>query len=220
MSSSSLIERIDNEVKNRSLLKHPFYQKWSEGELTENHLRGYSKEYFSLVKAIPDLVSNALDKASTSPSLQRSAIRRNLLEERDHVALWLRFCNSLDLSTKDVKKYNVAPKSKEAINELRALTASSLEEAVAALYSYELELPKISSSKISGLKKFYNLRTRDALIYFRTHEKADVRHARVWRRVLERINDEQKQECAFKASIRSLKSQWKLLDSVMERYVN
>ena len=220
MTSSPLVERIDNEIHNRSLLKHPFYQKWNGGELTENHIRGYSKEYFSIVKAVPDLVSNVLDIASRNSLVQTRAIRQNLLEERDHIALWLRFCNSLDLSAKDVEEYDATPKTKEAINELKALTSSSFEEAVAALYSYELELPKISSKKIEGLKRFYNLRTRDALIYFETHEKADVRHAKVWRKMLETINDDEKQERAFKATVRSLEAQRNLLDSVMEKYVN
>jgi pyrroloquinoline-quinone synthase len=220
MSSKSLVERIDNEIKNRSLLKHPFYQKWNNGELTEDHLRGYSKEYFSIVKAIPDLVSNTLGLASRNPLVQTSSIRRNLLEERDHIDLWLRFCNSLGLQIRDVREYDASLKSKKAIGELNKLTSSSLEEAVAALYSYEDQLPRISSIKIQGLKKFYNLRSRDSLIYFETHQKADVRHAKVWRKMLGHIEDKRKQESAFKAAIRSLEAQQKLLDSVMERYVN
>ena len=42
----SLVERIDMEIENRSLLKHQFYRMWSEGKLTVDHLQGYSREYF------------------------------------------------------------------------------------------------------------------------------------------------------------------------------
>jgi len=54
----SLVELIDLEIQNRSLLKHPFYQMWSNGELTLDHLQGYSKEYSQLVNAIPKMVEN------------------------------------------------------------------------------------------------------------------------------------------------------------------
>jgi pyrroloquinoline-quinone synthase len=44
----SLLIRIDAEIEKRSLLKHPFYRKWSEGKLTKENLAGYSMEYFQL----------------------------------------------------------------------------------------------------------------------------------------------------------------------------
>ena len=50
---SDLIQKIDMLIEERSLLKHPFYQAWSEGKLTQDALAGYSKEYFQLVKAVP-----------------------------------------------------------------------------------------------------------------------------------------------------------------------
>ena len=56
----SLIAQIDIEIERYSLLKHDFYRLWQEGRLTLDHLAGYSKEYFQLVKAVPLLVENAL----------------------------------------------------------------------------------------------------------------------------------------------------------------
>jgi len=48
-----LIQKIDQMIEERSLLKHPFYQTWSDGKLTPEALAGYSKEYYQLVKAVP-----------------------------------------------------------------------------------------------------------------------------------------------------------------------
>ena len=42
---SDLIQKIDRIIEERSLLKHPFYQSWSDGKLTRGALAGYSKEY-------------------------------------------------------------------------------------------------------------------------------------------------------------------------------
>ena len=49
----NIIQKIDEMIEERSLLKHPFYQMWSDGKLTKESLAGYSKEYFQLVKAVP-----------------------------------------------------------------------------------------------------------------------------------------------------------------------
>lgn len=52
LNMSVLIKRLDQEIEKRSLLKHPFYQMWSEGKLSMESLQGYAKEYFHLVKAV------------------------------------------------------------------------------------------------------------------------------------------------------------------------
>ena len=61
---------IDKEIQNRSLLKHPFYQMWSKGELNLNDLQGYSKEYFSMVKTIPKMVGK-IEKLTSDPESRR-----------------------------------------------------------------------------------------------------------------------------------------------------
>ena len=51
-----LMDQINAEIEKSSLLKHKFYQMWQEGKLTLDHLTGYSKEYYQLVKNVPHLV--------------------------------------------------------------------------------------------------------------------------------------------------------------------
>ena len=53
-----LVERIDEEIEKQSLLKHPFYQMWSEGKLSKEDLAGYAREYFQLVRTVPSLVDH------------------------------------------------------------------------------------------------------------------------------------------------------------------
>jgi pyrroloquinoline-quinone synthase len=86
------------------------------------------------------------------------------------------------------------------------------------MYTYEAELPKISRSKIDGLKRFYGMDSEDATKYFEIHEEADVRHAQVWREILQKI-PEKRRQTAFNAAVESLKAQNMLLDSVQEKYV-
>jgi pyrroloquinoline-quinone synthase len=209
----NVVQRIDSEIEKRSLLKHSFYKMWSEGKLTLDHLQGYSKEYFQLVKTVPRFVES-IARATGSPDI----IINNAREEAEHVELWVRFATALGVSKSDLISYGGAEKTNEAIANLMALANLTTEEAIAAMYAYEMELPKISRSKIDGLKKLYGMDSEDATKYFEIHEEADVRHAQIWREILQRIPQE-RQESAFNAAIKSLQAQNMLLDSVQEKYV-
>lgn len=207
-----IVQRIDSEIEKRSLLRHSFYQMWSEGRLTVDHLQGYSKEYFQLVKAVPKFVEG-IAKGTGSQD-----IAENAKEEAEHVEPWVRFASALGVSRNDLVNYAGADKTNAAVAKMMGLASASFEEAVAAMYAYEMELPKISRSKIDGLKKFYGMDSEDATKYFEIHEEADVRHAQVWREILQKIPAD-RQEVVFAAAVESLKAQNMLLDSVQEKYV-
>jgi pyrroloquinoline-quinone synthase len=212
--NDDIIQRIDSEIQKYSLLKHPFYEMWSQGKLTIDHLQGYSKEYFQLVKIVPKFVESIADKRGSSADI----ITKNANEEAEHIELWLRFATALGLSRTDLINYGGSEKTNAAIAKLMALSNFTFEEAVAAMYAYEMELPKISRSKIDGLKKFYGMDSEDGTKYFEVHEEADVRHAQIWREILQKIPAD-KHEAALNAAIESLKAQNMLLDSVHEGYV-
>ena len=219
-----IVQRIDSEIEKMSLLKHPFYRMWSEGKLTTDHLQGYSKEYFQLVKIIPQLVQRiAKDTVKNSDgddsNNSSTTIANNAREEAEHVELWIRFATALGLSRSDILNYGGSEKTNEAITKLMTTVVNfTVEEAVAALYAYEMELPKISRSKIDGLKKFYGIDSEDGTKYFEVHEEVDVRHAQLWREILQEIPSK-KHEVALKAAIESLVAQNLLLDSVHKNYV-
>lgn len=211
----NIVPRIDSEIEKRSLLKHSFYKMWSEGKLTIDHLQGYSKEYFQLVKTVPKFVES-ISKTTTGNS---DIITSNAREEAEHVELWARFATALGVSRSDLISYGGSEKTNEAVAKLMGLADLTFEEAVAAMYAYEMELPKISRSKIDGLKKLYGMDSEDATKYFEVHEEADVRHTQVWREILQRIPAE-RHEAAINAAIKSLQAQNMLLDSVHEKYVD
>jgi pyrroloquinoline-quinone synthase len=211
-----LIERIDYEIEKRSLLKHRFYQMWSEGKLTFNHLQGYSKEYFQLVKVVPKFVENILNMV-IDPSLKRD-INQNLKEEYEHIEPWIKFSIAMGVQRNELTTYKGQNDTNMAVSTLTQLTELSLEEAVAAMYAYEKELPKISRSKIDGLNKFYGVKSNDATKYFEIHEEVDLRHSEVWKNILQTI-PEDKQKHAINSAINSLEAQNKLLDSVQKNYV-
>jgi pyrroloquinoline-quinone synthase len=86
----TLVQSIDLEIEGRSLLKHQFYRLWSEGKLNLDQLKGYSLEYFQLVKAVPCLVTNILANCTNDENL-RKALNENREEESEHIQLWTKF---------------------------------------------------------------------------------------------------------------------------------
>lgn len=213
---NKLIYRIDQEVDKRSLLKHPFYKMWSNGELSIDHLQGYSLEYFQLVKMVPELVNNILVKMGESKL--RSIVEDSKKEEESHVEPWIRFASSLGVKRKDLLNHVCDENTKEAVSSLVDLTRNSLDEAICAMYAYEMDLPNISRSKIEGLKKFYNLSSSDSRNYFEIHQEADIRHAAIWRNMIRKVPDHKYESC-IKSAVKSLDAQNLLLDAVYEKYV-
>ena len=76
-------DRIEEARERWNVLRHPFYRRWSAGELTREELARYSGQYRHAVRAIATVSEAAADAAPERPQLQRHAA-----EERDHVALW------------------------------------------------------------------------------------------------------------------------------------
>lgn len=206
-----LVKRIDQEIERRSLLKHPFYQMWSEGKLGIESLQGYAKEYFHLVKTVPSIVERIATQSDNHD------IMTNLQEEREHIEPWVKFAVALGVKRQELEQYEVAQKTRDSVNRLLDL-ASTFDEGVAAMYAYEAEIPKISRTKLEGLAKYYNITSDDATEYQRIHASVDVKHAAVWRSILEQLPSS-RHEAAFNASVSSLIAQNMILDAVYEKYV-
>jgi len=184
---------------------------WSDGKLGIESLQGYVKEYFHLVKAVPSIVERIAAQSSNDN------IMINLKEEREHIEPWVKFACALGVMRQELEQHEVSQKTRDSVYRLLDL-ASTFDEGVAAMYAYEAEIPKISRTKLEGLAKYYNITSEEATEYQRIHENVDVKHAAVWRSILEQLPSS-KHEDAFNASVSSLIAQNMLLDAVYEKYV-
>jgi pyrroloquinoline-quinone synthase len=213
----SLIDRIDLEIERYSLLKHDFYRLWQEGKLTSDHLAGYSKEYFQLVKAVPLLVENAL--RTNKVKKYEKSIQTILQDEREHIEPWIKFSSSLQVDKTELMDCVGEDLTKQSVDNMIKLSESSFEEAVAVLYAFEKQLPKISETKLDGLAKFYGITDGDSSEYFNIHKEIDIYHSKIWENIIKESSDDQKEKI-LNAIILSLKAQNSLLDSVKTRYVD
>ncbi len=207
-----MMRKIDAIIEERSLLKHPFYQMWSDGKLDKESLAGYSKEYFQLVKAVPEFMSPIIDRAPIGRIRELAA---NMGEEQDHIELWQKFAESLGVSESELEDYEGLPKTQEAIVQLRSLMTDYVAGSC-AMYALEKEIPKISKTKLDGLKTFYGIDDDDATRYFEQHMEADVRHTASWKSILDASDrDPEKLADAARAS---MAAQNLLLDACYEEY--
>ncbi len=208
---NSLAKKIDSIIEEKSLLKHPFYQMWSDGKLSVPMLAGYSKEYFQMVKAVPSFVGEI---AKFAPQHMIDEIKANQQEEAEHLEPWAHF--AVSLGVENINSCTGMEKTTQAVSELSGLM-TSLEAGATAMYAFEKEIPKISHTKLDGLEKFYGITSESATEYFRLHMEADIRHAATWEKILDTI-PEQRHEEFLAIAAKSLDAQNHLLDSCYQSY--
>src|SRR5436309_12649156 len=101
---SDFFEQLNARIAQYDLLRHPFYQAWSMGQLTNKDLREYARDYYHHVEAFPgylDALKSRLDECEL-----RRAVSANLLDElgeenatgkpsRSHADIWLDFAEGV-----------------------------------------------------------------------------------------------------------------------------
>jgi len=213
--------RIDAKVAERAMLKHPFYQAWTDGSLPIDTLRAYARQYFHHVEAFPRAVS-AVHSACPDRDGRRM-LAENLAEEegigagkQDHAGLWLMFAAGLGESEGDVRAQQVNPETQALIDTFRRLSRQSYAAGLGALYAYESQFPEVARAKIEGLVDRYGIADEPTLRFFRVHEDADVEHSSVCRALLDRLPDAQKEE-AVAAGEELAGALWNFLSGVEAR---
>ena len=188
-----------------NVLEHPFYQRWSAGELSREELADYSGQYRHATAAIARL---SADVADSAPESERADLRRHAAEEADHIALWDGFVEAVG------GEVGAAPNA-ETQDCVDAWTAKDdrLSQLV-RLYAIESGQPAISKTKREGLAAHYDIGDGPGNEYFRVHEQADVEHAAEGRALIEAHMDRADAEAVVAAAESVFEANWRLLDGV------
>jgi len=212
---------IDTKVAERAMLKHPFYQAWTEGRLPLDTLRAYARQYFHHVEAFPRAVS-AVHSACPDRDGRRM-LAENLAEEegieaakQDHATLWLMFAAGLGELETGVRGQELNGETQALIDTFRTLSRRSYASGLGALYAYESQFPAVASAKIEGLIDRYGIKDEETLRFFRVHESADVEHSSVCRALLDRLPEGEKAE-AVAAGEELAGALWNFLSGVEAR---
>lgn len=222
-SQQELLTAIDETIKARSLLKHPFYQAWQRGQLSLEALRGYACQYVHFIRALPTFVS------ATHASCDDPAVRRRLLEnlveeeggEDNLLELWLRFGEGLGLSREGILCSQPLPETEALVQTYRRISREGpVAAAFAALYAYEAQIPAVAATKLEGLRQFYSFYDEGAIHYFRRHGDLDIKHSSFAREMLATYRGSpEAQQVAFHAADEATKALWGFLDGVHRQYV-
>jgi pyrroloquinoline-quinone synthase len=210
-------------VREYSMLKHPFYVAWTEGNLSKAVLAEYAKQYYAHVRAFPTYVS-AVHSRCEELSIRQELLENLIEEERgeeNHPELWLRFAGSLGVARDDVKAAELLPATNASVTRLKSLTQSEdYREGLAALYAYESQIPEVARTKREGLKEFYGISDEHAVSFFCVHESIDVLHQQLEKQILsERCQSADVQSRAVIAASESAKALWEFLDGVTAAYL-
>jgi pyrroloquinoline-quinone synthase len=227
MTTKEFFRELDARIAKYDLLCHSFYKAWSAGDLTREDLQEYALDYFHHVEAFPSYLAELgvrLDEGEL-----RRAVLANLCDEkgaedafgepgRPHSELWLDFVEGMGADREMLGHAPVA-EVKELMTFFNDVAGEGTpEEALAAFYAYESQVPRVAAEKARGLRAIYGADEKTCG-YFALHTTADVLHSQVWRQQLgKRVEaNPAAADKALDAAENAAKALWRALDGVEAR---
>ena len=228
MNTTQFFEQLEASIARYDLLCHPFYRAWAAGELTRDDLREYARHYYHHVEAFPCYLAELalrLDEGEL-----RRAVLANMCDEKGaaggsgkdsgphsgpHSELWLDFAEGMG-ARRDMRWHLPVAEVRELVRYFhRVASEGTPEEALAAFYVYESQVPRVAKEKERGLRQMYGADDKTCG-YFSLHATADIFHSNVWRNQLENriaANPETAQS-TLDAAEKTAQLLWQALDGV------
>jgi pyrroloquinoline-quinone synthase len=224
MNTTQFFEQLEASIARYDLLCHPFYKAWAAGELTRDDLREYARHYYHHVEAFPSYLAEFALRLDDSEL--RRAVLANMIDEKGkpgksgreavpHAELWLDFAEGLGAS-RDMQWHLPVQQIMELTRFFHNVASDGKsEQALAAFYVYESQVPRIAREKERGLREMYNADDKTCG-YFTLHTTADVYHSNVWREQLEKriATNPETAPAALEAAENAAKMLWQALDGI------
>ena len=228
MNTTQFFEQLEASIARYDLLSHPFYRAWAAGELTREDLREYARHYYHHVEAFPCYLAELalrLDEGEL-----RRAVLANMCDEKGaaggsgkdsgphsgpHSELWLDFAEGMG-ARRDMRWHLPVAEVRELVRYFhRVASEGTPEQALAAFYVYESQVPRVAKEKEHGLRQMYGADDKTCG-YFSLHATADIFHSNVWRNQLENriaANPETAQS-TLDAAEKTAQLLWQALDGI------
>ncbi len=201
--------RLESTADRWNVLRHPFYVRWSNGELSEGELSFYAGQYAHAVGALATATRSAAESADGAAARE---LEQHAAEEEAHVDLWSQFASA----TGSDRPAEPLPETAECVSAW-AGEGRELLPTLVALYAIESAQPAISETKRAGLVEHYGMEPRSrATAYFDLHTVRDHEHADSGRAMIEERLDGADADALVAEAERVLAANWRLLDGVEE----
>jgi pyrroloquinoline-quinone synthase len=199
-----LWSRLDDVHARWNVLEHPFYERWSAGELSREDLARYAGQYRHAVVALAEAADRAAHAAGAPVELAAHAG-----EEAAHVQLWDGFADAAGTDGPQPPEPETAACADAWSDNRRDLLCH-----LVALYTIESAQPAIARVKADGLREHYGFATGPATAYFDLHVERDVEHAAEGRALIAARLDGADEDAMVGEAERVLRANWALLDGV------
>ena len=224
MNSTQFFERLEASISRYDLLCHPFYKAWAAGDLSREDLREYARHYYHHVQAFPCYLAEfalRLDEGEL-----RRAVLANMCDEKGtvgkagkegvpHSELWLDFAEGMG-ARRDMQWHLPLQQMADLTHFFHGVASEGTpEQALAAFYVYESQVPRVAKEKERGLRGMYGADDKTCG-YFSLHATADVHHSNIWRNQLEKriaVNPETA-DAALDTADNAAKLLWQALDGI------
>jgi pyrroloquinoline-quinone synthase len=228
MNSAEFFEQLEASIAGYDLLRHPFYRAWTAGELTRDDLREYARNYYHHVEAFPTYLAELAIRLDEGEL--RRAVLANMCDENGtaggtgkdsacqsepHSELWLDFAEGMG-AQRDLRGHKPLPEINDLMAHFHRLASvGTPEQALAAFYAYESQVPRVAKEKARGLREIYGADDRTCG-YFTVHATADFYHSNVWRKQIENrlAANLEAAQAALDAAGTTAKMLWKALDGI------
>jgi pyrroloquinoline-quinone synthase len=203
--SQSVWERIEESRARHNVLEHPFYVRWSAGELSREELALYAGQYRHATEALARLCR---ETAEVAPDRRRGEMEAHADEEESHVGLWDGFVEAAggEIGAEPT------PETAECVSTWTS--ADGYLGQLGRMYAIESGQPDISRIKREGLARFYGIDGGAGSEYFRVHEEADHAHAEEARRLIDEAMSSEDADAIVAAAESAFRANWRLLDGV------
>ena len=203
--SQSVWERIEESRARHNVLEHPFYVRWSAGELSREELARYAGQYRHATEALARLCR---ETAEVAPDRRRDEMAAHAAEEESHVGLWDGFVEAAggEIGAEPT------PETADCVSEWTS--PDGYLDQLGRMYAIESGQPEISRVKREGLARFYGIDGGPGSEYFRLHEESDHAHAEESRRLIDEAMSADDADAVVAAAESAFRANWRLLDGV------
>ena len=175
MDAERLTQALCARLRDRRLLDHPFYRRWTAGEVSIDELRDYAAQYRHFEAMLPQHLG-AVAAAAGHPALRDQALR-NLADEAPataptHLQLFDDFAAALGAP----QHAEPSPAMAHLLATYAQASAQSAPAGFAALLAYESQASEVSASKAQGLRE-HGILDGEALRFWDLHASLDSDHA-------------------------------------------